>query len=627
MTEPRDAGAGVRTWGTALALTAVRMIYFGPSDTGGDRFLAVPLALESGSPGTYPATDLLVQGGMHSGFHLYLLLGKAAAATGVSPALIWQVLLLLTLVCLFYLLLRIGETLGGSFALALIAAVVVLTMPGFRGGLVWTALPWSEFATGSLGHVAVLWVIWLLWRTRWRAAGMVAGLLCNIHPSMGSIAATLVFAAAITTPGDRRQKVQALGLATLLASPNAIAMGWLVLRRAPGAAQFSDIAAFQVQYSLRHYLDGGLVFFATMLAVAAAGSSALAPELRARVRATIATILGLFAVYITGVELLQSRFIGFFFWFRASAYVKAIAVPLVIILVAGLWAVPRRRPLAVGSGFLLLLGCYLQNDALSGASMLLAVAALLLAESPMRLRLLGALLVAAAAANAAAIGWRRFEIPEASTGLREALVVLSTLLALAAVPVLLKFNTGLPGAAARAAPRERVAWALLPVLLAVSLVLRHPYERHWRTLLPASPTVQRRIWRFDQPAGSLASLESWARASLPPDALVVLPPGDDDAPAFRLRARRGVFVTRADLLQLTYSPEVVGPAAARMRLLVRYYGATGRGMVGCRAFDASALRQLRQAGATHFACLSGDRPPLAEPQYADSAWVLYALPP
>jgi hypothetical protein len=108
---------------------------------------------------------------------------------------------------------------------------------------------------------------------------------------------------------------------------------------------------------------------------------------------------------------------------------------------------------------------------------------------------------------------------------------------------------------------------------------------------------------------------------LPRTALVVLPPDLDDASAFRLRARRGVFTSAADLAQLTYSPSTYPEAARRMALVQRFLGARG---AGCASLESLAADLFRAAGATHVACRRDDAAPLRR-LYADSAWALYAF--
>jgi len=328
MTTSRWTLARPSLWMTALALTAIRILFAGEQQTGRDRFLAVPIALESGWPGTYTPSDVLVQAGLHSGFHLYVGFGHLAAMLGISPVLLWEIGLLVSLFAISLLMLRFGELLTGRRDLAILSAMLLITMPGFRGGLAWTPFPSSEFTTGIVAGAMGFYGLWALWHGQWLRAGATAGLLFNVHPSMGSISAVFVAVTALASGGDRRRAAQALALVALLASPNVIVMGLHLFAGGAPSATFAEVTQYQRQHTLRNYWDVGLPFYAALVALAVAGSGTLDAALRRHVRLAIAAVHALFLVYIIGVELLESTAVLMFFFFRASAYLKVLGVML-----------------------------------------------------------------------------------------------------------------------------------------------------------------------------------------------------------------------------------------------------------------------------------------------------------
>jgi hypothetical protein len=164
------------------------------------------------------------------------------------------------------------------------------------------------------------------------------------------------------------------------------------------------------------------------------------------------------------------------------------------------------------------------------------------------------------------------------------------------------------------------------VALVFSLFAGNPYQAGLRTILPASWSSVRARVLFEEPAGELAEVERWARRATPRDALFVLPPDVLASESFRVRARRGVFVTIGDLAQLTYAPTAFIQARERATLAgVRVVHGRPDASGYSRIDDAGA-EALRRAGATHLVVAKARAPKLNLAVALDgSAWLVYAL--
>ncbi len=615
----------------AAVLTAFR-VFYGQLPREGSRFLAIPIAIESGWPGTYSSNDILVQSGLHSGFHLYVALGKLAAL-GISLSLIWEACLLLTTLLLAWLVMRVCEHLTERRDVALMSTAVLMAMPSFRGTLVWSPVPGPEFVIASLGACVLLMVVLFSWQRRWVLAGLMAGLLCNLHPSLGSIAFVLLLAAGTSVwKEDRRRIYRALAIGAVVALPNVYLMGRHLLDGGVGGVTkdglFELVAPFQRQYSITDHLDDGLGFYTSMLVLAIAGIAAAAVRHRRQMLSALVAMHGLVAIYIVGVELFHSSFIGIFFWFRATAYVKVLAIPACVLLAVSEWRGPgsvMRRALL---GALMLAAAFVQNDTASASFLLLALAWHLAGDQRNAARAMTFLLGACAFTLLVSIGWRRLGIPVAPVSLRTLLSVVGGALPLLALPLVLRSRRG---TVRDATPLEAVEvsgrWLAGPALaLVISLFAGNPYQAGVRLLLPDSWSSVRARIRFEEPAGELAGVERWARRATSRDALFVLPPDAPAAESFRVRARRGVFVTIGDLAQLTYAPGAFIQARQRATMAGVRVSDGRPDASGYSLIDEAGAEQMRRAGATHLVFAKPRVPRLAfTVAFADSAWQVYAL--
>ncbi len=628
MPEARESSIVTHPVLVAGVLTAFHTFY-GASPATGDRWTAVPIALESGWPGTYPTADLLVQSGLHGGYHLYVALGKLASL-GIPLSAIWEVGLLASVFLLMLLALHLFEWLTGRRDIAVLSAAVLMAMPPLRGSLVWSPIPWQEFVVGSVGNDLALLALLALWKRWWMVAGVAAGVLCNIHPSMGSIAVVLMLGAAVVWwTEDRGRIVRALAAAALLASPNVFVMMGRLYGGQAGTASPAGLIAliepFNAQYTIRNHVDSGLGFYASMLVLALAGSRHLARDRRRDLLVAVAALHGLMAIYIVGADVFRSAFIGLFFWFRTTAYVKVLAMPLCVLLAAGAWNATGSAVRRARLGALLALAAIVQNHTVAASLMLLAVAIVLVEQGGASARGLAVALVLCAMASIAAIGWRHLGIPVASDAVRVGLVIASGIMPLFAVPLVLR------------APREEppdvtasasAGWWLpaSAAILVLSLLARHPYDSPLDNLSPErwSAVHARVLW--DEPAGDMADVERWARDSTSRDAMFVVPPDGKESTTFRVRARRGVFVTLADIAQMTYAPTNFLVARQRAALVGMRIVNGHPDVSGYDALDDRGADALRQAGAAYLVFRRATAPRLSLPSvYSDAAWLVYGL--
>lgn len=615
----------------AAILTLFRLFYGGlPLD--GSRYLAVPIAIESGWPGTYPAGDILVQSGMSSGFHLYVLMGKLAAF-GVPLMLQWEAGMLITTFLLAWFVMLVAERITARRDVALISAVILMTMPPYRGALAWAPFPSLEFVTGSLGACMLLAAILVAWAERWAWAGLLAGLLSDIHPSLGSIAFVMLIAIGVSRWKDARASLwRALAIGVLAALPNA----WVMARhffgsgagRVTQAGLLELIAPFQMHYSLTRHVNTLLGFYTGALVLAIAGLYVTTARRRRDAFFLLAAVHALILLYILGVEVFHSNFVTIFFWFRATSYVKVLAIPACTLLAVHAWHEPGSVARRALLGILMLAAAFVQNDTESAAFLMLALAWHLSRDARWQGRGATSLLAAWALAAMASVGWRRLGIPVAPREMQALLAVVGGVLPLLALPVIVGARPKFP-AADESIPSTSVSgrWVAGAVLvLVLSLVARHPYKVGWETLKPEPVSRLLARVRIEEPVSELRGLVEWVRRATNRDALFVVPP---DAPVwdtFRAASGRGVFVTFGDLAQLTYAPSAFLEARERATMTGTRVTDGHADASGYVRLDVAAAAQLRDAGATHLVFAKSDAPRLALPVvYEDTRWLVYSL--
>lgn len=615
----------------AAALTMFRLFY-GELPMDGSRFLAIPIAIESGWPGTYPAADILVQSGLHSGFHLYVLMGRLAAL-GVSLTLQWEAGMLLTTFLLAWLVMLVAERITARRDVAMLATVVMMAMPAYRGALAWAPFPPLEFVTGSLGACLLLASVLLSCAERWVWAGLLAGLLSNIHPSLGSIAFVLLLAIGVSRwHSARASLLRALAVGLLTALPNVWTMARHLLASGTGrvtqAGLLEMIAPFQMHYSLTHHVNNLLGFYSSALVLAIAGLQVTTARARRDAVFMLGAVHALILLYILGVEVFHSNFVTIFFWFRATSYVKVLAIPACTLLAVSAWRAPggvARRALL---GMLLLAAAFVQNDTASAAFLMLALAWHLSPESRWDGRAVAALLAAWALAAMASVGWRRLGIPVAPRETQALLAIIGGLLPFLALPMIVRARAASP-LTAESTPQTSVSgrWVAGALLvLVLSLVARHPYDVGWESVRPEPVSRLLARVRIEDPVEELRGLVEWARRATRRDALFVVPPDVQLWDTFRASSRRGVFVTFGDLAQLTYAPSAFLEARKRATLIGTNVMNGRPDASGYARLDASVAALLWNSGATQlvFAAPGAPRLPLSV-VYTDARWVVYSL--
>lgn len=613
----------------ASILTAFHALYGGVPKPNAVR-LALPILFESGWPGTYPASDILVQSLQHSGFHVYVLMGRLAAL-GVPINAMFYAGLLVTTFAFVWMAYEIALYLTDSSVLAICSAAVLMAMPAPRGTLVWSDLPWPEFITGSLAMPMVMLVAWCGWHRHWLTAGILTGVACIVHPSMGSIAAALMAASSVLYwHDDRASIVRGWIAAGVTAAPNVYLMARDLFGSTAGSVSTAGylelMAPFQGHLHLRTHLEGGIGFYSGLLLLTVMGIGVIPRARRRHAISALVVFHLIIAAYIVGVEVLRSTFISLFFWFRTTSFLKIFAIPVGLSLVVRQRPTLGARPQAAVVG--LLIGAASVNNMIAAEGFLFgAIAILLWQRRTIAPRALAAALVLLALVSFASIGWRRLGIPVAPPATLLLLAVARGILPLIALPFAWGSVTDdpAPGAVGRH-PRAWIAGLAAFMMLAVAL--RHPYDLHASTFLPESPAAIRSRIEMVEPAGDLAGVERWARRETARSALFVLPPELDASVEFRARARRGVFVTLGDLAILTYAPATFLEARRRAEMVgVRLVA--GRPDVSLYdTLDDAAIARLRHAGATHIVLRRADAPPRMLPvAYSDSAWTVYALEP
>lgn len=618
----------VRPAAIAGALTAFYALYGGVPKPNAVR-LALPILIESGWPGMYPQSDVLVHSLQASGFHLYVLMGRLASL-GVPINAMFYVGLLVSIFALVWLAFLMAQYITDSPVLATWSVVVLMAMPAPRGSLVWSDLPWSDFVSGSLAYPLVMLAVWCGWHRRWIAGGILTGVVCNIHPSMGSIAAALLAASGVWSwREDRASIVRGWIAAAVTAAPNVYLMASRLLVAKPGGisgAGFIDIMTpFQGHLHLRDHVESGLGFYTGLLLLAVMGLGGIPRDRRRQVIGALVTLHLIVIAYVIGVEVLHSTFIGLFFWFRAMSFLKLFAIPVGLMLV-----VRERRalgPVRGGTVVALLSGAACVNNMIAAEGFLfIAIATVFWQRRTIGLRALAAAFVALAVTSIVSIGWRRLGIPVAPPAVLYLLAAVRGAWPLLALPAAWRFAAN-SQASAPPSPETSRAWtAGLAAFLILAVALRHPYDLAASTFLPESlPRIRARIV-MDAPGGEMAGLNSWAQRETPRSALFSLPPELEASVEFRARARRGVFVTLGDLAILSYSPATFLDALRRAEM-------AGVRVVNRRpdaspyaTLDAPAVDRLRLAGVTHIVFRRTAAPPRAMPMvYADADWVVYAL--
>jgi hypothetical protein len=541
--------------GTACGATAFLLAYRG-APTAFDEWLALPIAIETAFPGTYPKTDLLVQGSMQGPFHLYKL-ASVLWTMGVNVDVAWYVLLALSLVAFFLVVWRLAGAMELSDRERVLLVLAIAATPVYRGTLHWSAQPMLSFITASVAVPVGLLALTAALEDRLRLALLYAAIAFDIHPSIGLCAG--IAALSISTDWWTMRALRTAWLpAALVAAPNvAYLLGHLPAPSADAGAQTWEVhLTYGYHTFFRDHADG-YPWYALALAVALAGA-ALGPRARRAGRAAL-VLTALAAGWIVVMNFTPVPALLPLYLIRASLLAKPLIVGLALL------AVTRRR---YAGRYAFLAPCaaalaVAHPDRIVAEAALAIVLGIVLRPSPDR-RLAAVGLAAWTTGILLLLVFLAREAPSLDA-LTEATMPLRWVgfavgLAAAALLVITPSAGGEP----RAAVPRWAAMSLAVALPVLSIVLAKPMGRGW---LPDSPSRISTLLHLSRPAAREAGVMEWALRASRPASLFAIPPVDQAWVRFRLATHRGAYVTVHDINQMMYVRSNVREAVNRLATL------------------------------------------------------------
>jgi hypothetical protein len=541
---------------SALGATAFLLLYRG-APTAFDEWLALPIALETARPGTFPAGDLLVRESLNGPFHLYKL-ASALWTFGLNVDVAWYVLLAVSLVVFFLAVWRLGGAMGLDDGERAVLVCAIAATPVYRGTLHWSAQPNLSFITASVAVPIALWALSGALEGRLRRSLVLSAVTFTVHPSLGlcvGLAALSIVPGSFTAAAVRSAWLPAL----VVAAPNALylALHLPAPSTGDGAALWSVHQIFGYHTFVRDHADG-YPWYALAMAVALAGS--VRDETERRVRRAA---LGLSALAVGWIALMN---------------LAPVAALLPLYLVRATWLV---KPLVMG-----LAVATVVRDRHAGrygrwAPLVAAVAVAhpdrMVAEGALAI-LLGVMLRPSADRHRAALGlaaWTSGIVLLLTILAREAPVL--DPLTEAALPMRwVAMTVGLlailvamrPTADVAPPPRAPIAPRTLAMaamgLIVLTIVLAKPFGRGW---LPDAPSRIGAQLHLSRPLPRESGVMRWAREQSPAASLFAIPPVDQRWVRFRLAAERGVYASVHDINQLMYVKHNVLTAVDRLRTL------------------------------------------------------------
>ena len=542
----------------SVSATAWLLAYRG-APTAFDEWLALPIALETARPGTFPPGDLLVQGSLHGPFHLYKL-ASVLYTLGIDVDVVWYVLLALSLVAFFLAVWRLAGAMGLEERERALLVMAIAVTPMYRGTLNWSAQPMLSFITASVAVPLGLLALSAALEERLGPALLFAALAFDVHPSIGLCAGIAVLAIA-----PWHLPVRALRLAflpaALVAAPNVLYL--LLHRPAPGVGSDDQLwAVFRVfgyHTFVRDHWRDGYPWYALALALAITGAMQRDLPAARRARRAALVLTAAAAAWIVVMNVAPIPALMPLYLIRASLLAKPLVLGLALTTLTRRRYAGRYAFLAPWAGVL----AVAHPDRVVAEAALAIVLGVVLRPSPDR-RL--------AAAGAAA--W--------TCGLVALLVVvardvplLDGLLALTIPVRWAMFATGVAAMGlllgARHAPEGTPSaprpWAMLASVIAlpvVAVIMDQPFGRGW---LPESSVAISNRLHLSRPEPREAGAMNWARHNSPPASLFAIPPVDENWVRFRLAARRGAYTTVHDINQLWYVRNYVFSAVNRLMML------------------------------------------------------------
>lgn len=539
----------------ACGATAYLLAYRG-APSAFDEWLALPIAVETAFPGTYPKGDLLIQGSIDGPFHLYKL-ASALYSLGINVDVAWYALLALSLVLFFLAVWRLAGAMGLDDHERVILVLAIAASPIYRGTLHWSAQPMLSFITASVAVPLGLLAVTAALEERLRPALLYCALAFDLHPSLGLCAGIAVVS---VIPGAFSLKALRTAWlpAALVALPNVIyLLGHLPAPSATGGDQLWNVHRTFGYHTFFRDHAAGYPWYALALAVALVSSTQGGRARRAGLAAAVLTATA--AAWILLMNLAPIPALLPLYLIRATLLAKPLIMGLALVALTRWSYAGRYARLAPFAGVL----AVVYPDPVVAEAALAIVLGIILRSSPDR--------------RLAAVGFAAW-----SAGVLLLLVVLArqapALDALTAATMALRWIVMAVGLVAAAlvlfsppmAREPRVlstGWrALLPALSlpVLSIVLAKPLGPAWLPDTPARITAQLHL---SYPAPKEAGVMWWAFSASPPGSLFAIPPTNNNWVRFRLVTRRGAYATVHDINQLMYVRKHVPEAVARLTTL------------------------------------------------------------
>lgn len=544
-----------KAFAAACGATVYLLTYRG-APTAFDEWLALPIAVETAFPGTYPKGDLLIQGSVDGPFHLYKL-ASALYSVGINVDVAWYALLALSLVIFFLAVWRLAGAMELNDRERVILVLAIAATPVYRGTLHWSAQPMLSFITASVAVPLGLLAITAALEERLRPALLYCALAFDLHPSLGLCAGIAVVS---IVPGAFSMKALRTAWlpAALLALPNVIyLLGHLPAPSAAGGDQLWDVHRMFGYHTFFRDHAAGYPWYALALAIALAYATQGGRARRAGQAAAVLTAVA--AAWILLMNLTPIPALLPLYLIRASLLAKPLIMGLALMALTRWSYAGRYAWLAPFAGVL----AVVYPDLVVAEAALAIVLGIMLRPSPDR--------------RLATVGFASW-----TAGILLLLVVLArqapALDALTAATMSLRWIAMAAGLAASAlllfsAPvaseprRTHGGWvALLPVLSlpVLTIILAKPPGPGW---LPDTPERINAQLRLSLPAPKESGVMWWAFSTSPPGSLFAIPPANNNWVRFRLVTRRGAYVTVHDINQLMYVRTYVPEAVARLATL------------------------------------------------------------
>lgn len=539
----------------ACGATAYLLAYRG-APTAFDEWLALPIALETAFPGTYPKGDLLIQGSMDGPFHLYKL-ASALYSLGLDVDVAWYVLLALSLVVFFLAVWRLAGAMELSDRERVILVLAIAATPVYRGTLHWSAQPMLSFITASVAVPLGLLAVTAALEERLRTALLYCALAFTLHPSLGvcaGIAVVSVVPGAFSVGAMRSAWLPA----ALVALPNVVyLLGHLPAPSAAGGSELWEVHRTFGYHTFFRDHAAGYPWYALALAIALSYATQGGRARRAGQAAAVLTVTA--AAWILVMNLMPVPALLPLYLIRATLLAKPLVMGLAILALARRSYAGRYAWLAPFAGVL----AVVYPDLVVAEAALAIVLGIMLRPSPdRRLATVGLAAWTAGILLLLVVLARQAPALDALTAATMSLRWIAMAAGLAA-SVLLLFASPVDSTP-RQAPSGWVAWLPALSLPVLAIILAKPLGPGW---LPDTPARINAQLRLSLPAPKESGVMWWAFTTSPPGSLFAIPPANNNWVRFRLVTRRGAYATVHDINQLMYVRKFVPEAVARLTSL------------------------------------------------------------